>query len=185
MKKLLLLSLMSLAALTMAHCGKNDEGSGGGVPGSHDSNVDTVSTNEYVDVGLISMTMWKSTNEKNEADPKNGFYTYDEAVAAFGDKLPTVEQFNELRRSCKWLWINVGYKVIGPNNRYIILPAAGFRDCNGVVNYNKSYGFYWSSTPDGAEKAWYLNFYSNEVYMYNYKRCYANSVRLVKNVQEY
>lgn len=185
MKKLLLLSLMSLVALALVQCGKNDEGSGSGGTDNTDSIVDTVGTDEYVDLGLISMTMWKSVNEKNEADPKNGFYTYDEAVAAFGDKLPTMAQFDELRRSCKWLWITVGYKVIGPNNRYIILPASGFRDCNGIPCYNKTYGFYWSSTPDGPTKAWYLNFYSDDVYMYNYNRCYANSVRLVKNVQEY
>ena len=38
---------------------------------------------------------------------------------------------------------------------------------------------------NSGNKAWYLNFYSDEIYMYNYNRCYANSVRLVKNVQEY
>ena len=32
----------------------------------------------------------------------------------------------------------------------------------------------------GPTKAWYLNFYSNEIYMYNNSRCYENSVRLVK-----
>ena len=94
-------------------------------------------------------------------------------------------QFQELMRSCHWQWISVGfYRVTGPSGRYIILPAAGSRDCNGNYAYNRTYGFYWSSTPDGDTKAWYLNFYSNEILMYNYNRCYANSVRLVKNEQD-
>ena len=179
-KRLLLLCLISLVALTMTQCGENNEES----PGDNSDPVDTVIEDEYVDLGLISMTMWKSVNEKNPADPKNGFYTYDEAVAAFGSKLPTMEQFDELLVYCKWLWLGVCYKVTGPNNNYILLPADGFRDCMGGVCYEKTYGFYWSSTPDGSTKAWYLNFYSGEVYMYNYNRCYANSVRLVKNVDE-
>lgn len=166
---------MSLSALTMTHCVKDDS------PGSSDTPVDTVATDEYVDLGLISMTLWKAYNEENPADPKYGFYTYDEAVAAFGNNLPTMEQFEELMHSCRWVWSSLGiYKVFGPNGNYILLPASGCRDCYDEVAYLRTYGFYWSSTPDGPTKAWYLNFYSNEVYMYNYNRCYANSVRLVK-----
>lgn len=176
---------MTLAALAMTQCGKNDGSPSNGGHGNSHSIDDTVVTDEYVDLGLRSMTMWKSTNEKNLADSKNGFYTYDEAVAAFGSKLPTMEQFNELMHYCRWIWLGVCYKVVGPNNNYILLPADGFRDCMGGVFYEKSYGFYWSSTPDGSAKAWYLNFYSNEIYMYNHNRCYANSVRLVKNPQEF
>ena len=168
---------MCLAALTLVQCTEPHEGpnNGGSDP------VDTIDPDEYVDLGLISMTLWKASNEKNPADTKYGFYTYDEAVAAFGDNLPTMEQFYELIHSCRWVWISLGiYKVFGPNGNYILLPASGSRDCDGGVSYNRTYGFYWSSTPDGPTKAWYLNFYSNEIYMYNYNRCYANSVRLVK-----
>ena len=176
MRKLLLLCLMSLAALPMAQCIKEPEDSG-----SFDTVVDTDDSDEYVDLGLISMTLWKAYNEKNPTDDKYDFYTYDEAVATFRNNLPTMEQFEELMHSCRWVWSSLGiYKVFGPNGNYILMPASGCRDCNGEVAYNRTYGFYWSSTPDGQTRAWYLNFYSNEVYMYNYNRCYANSVRLVK-----
>lgn len=173
--------MMSIATLTMPRCAKNDgcPGSNGGNPGNI---VDTVVSDEYVDLGLRSMTLWKNANEPNEADPGNGLYTYDEAITAFGSKLPTREQFVELQQSCKWNWVDAGYYiVVGPNKNHITMPAAGFRDCQGGFYYSRSYGFYWSSTPDGPTKAWYLNFYSGEVYLYKDKRCYANSVRLVKN----
>ena len=181
MNKLLLLSLMAFAALTMPQCVKNEErtSSVAGEQANNGGNAD-----EYVNLGLKSRTWWKEANEKNPADPEKGFYTYDEAVAAFGDNLPTIQQFRELRQSCEWVWVSVGlYIVVGPNGNYILLPAAGFRDCSGVLCYERSYGFYWSSTPDGATRAWYMNFYVDDVYMYNYDRCYANSVRLVKNEQ--
>lgn len=184
MKKLLLISLMILTALTMTHCVNGDDGNGG-VPNNHNS-VDTVDPDEYVDLGLISMTMWKAANEVKATDSTDGFFTYDEAVATYGNRLPTMEQFYELMHSCEWVWLSIGcYKVFGPNKNYILLPADGFRDCMGAPFYARSYGFYWSSTPNGPEKAWYLNFYSDDIYMYNYSRCYANSVRLVKNVQDY
>jgi len=179
MNKIFLLSLMAFAAMTMSQCVKDD---GSSADGGHDSIIDTTgSSDEYVDLGLRSMTLWKKTNEKNTADFSNGFYTYDEAVAAFGDDLPTQEQFEELLHSCQWNWVEAGYYiVVGQNKNYIIMPADGFCDCTGGLCYPRTYGFYWSSTPAGSEKAWYLNFYSNGVYMYKDQRCFANSVRLVK-----
>ena len=127
MKELLLLSLMTLTALTMRHCVKGDDGNGG-IPDNHYS-VDTATQDEYVDLGLISMTMWKSANEVKAGDSTDGFFTYDEAVAAFGSKLPTMEQFYELMHSCEWVWLSIGcYKVFGPNKNHILLPADGFRD---------------------------------------------------------
>ena len=179
MNKLMFLSLMTFAALTMSQCVKND---GSSNDRGHNIIVDTTGSDEYVDLGLRSMTLWKKSNEKNTAEFSNGFYTYEEAVAAFGNKLPTKEQFEELRQSCEWNWVDIGYYiVVGRNKNYIILPAEGFCDCMGEYCYPRTYGFYWSSTPAGSTKAWYLNFNSNEVYMYKDKRCFANSVRLVKN----
>lgn len=181
MKKLFLFPLMAFAALALSQCAKNDEGSGE-QGGGHKPDDSTSVTDEYVDLGLMSMTMWKSANEKNAANPDNDFFTYDEAVATFGNSLPTREQFMELRQSCEWHWVDAGYYiVVGPNKNYILLPAEGFCDCMGEFCYPRTYGFYWSSTPNGSTKAWYLNFYRNNIYMYNDKRCYANSVRLIKN----
>ena len=132
-------------------------------------------TQEYVDLGLPSGTLWKSTNEKG------GFYDYNTAVSKFGDKLPSKEQWEELKGMCTWTWTGKGYKVTGDNGNSIVLPAAGVRNCGGDVNSVGSWGHYWSSTPDGSGHAWYLYFSSDKVDMDNYGRCSGRSVRLVQD----
>ena len=133
---------------------------------------------QYVDLGLPSGTKWKSVNETGG---KDGFYTYDDAVAAFGDQLPTKEQCEELINACEWSWTGSGYKVTGPNGQSITLPAAGYRGCNGDVNGVGSYGYYWSSSPYESGRAWSLGFYSGNHDMYYYIRCIGRSVRLVQD----
>ena len=130
----------------------------------------------YVDLGLPSGTLWKYKNEED------GLYSYDQAMAKFGNNLPTKEQLEELKNSCSWMWNGSGYKVTGPSGESITLPAAGIRNRDGSTNYVGSYGYYWSSTPDGSEYAWHLCFFPSVVgYMGNFMRCYGLSVRLVQN----
>ena len=129
---------------------------------------------DYTDLGLPSGTIWKNFNA-------TGFYTYDEAVSQFGSRLPTKEQWEELKSKCQWSWTGRGYKVIGPNGNSISLPVAGFRECGGGVNNVGSYGDYWSSTPDGSDDAWYLDFTSSSVRMNYGYRCDGLSVRLVQD----
>ncbi len=135
-----------------------------------------------VDLGLPSGTLWKNANEGGDYTR----YTYDEAVSRFGNKLPTKQQFGELRNKCTWTWTGNGYKVTGPNGESIILPAAGCRGCNGGVLSVGSYGSYWSSTSDDSDSAWGLFFNSSEVDMgnidrcCNIDRCFGFSVRLVQ-----
>lgn len=102
-------------------------------------------------------------------------------MAAFGNKLPTKEQFMELRNSCDWTWTGMGYKVVGSNGNSIVLPAAGYRYCSGDVIYVGSDGNYWSSTPNGSEDAWRLGFNSGGVDVYGVNRCGGQSVRLVQD----
>ena len=128
----------------------------------------------YTDLGLPSGTIWKNFNA-------TGFYTYDEAVSQFGNRLPSKEQWEELKAECQWSWTGSGYKVTGPNGNSISLPAAGFRNCNGSVIGVGSLGYYWSSTPKGSGGAWILDFNSGSVYMYDYDRCSGQSVRLVQD----
>lgn len=128
----------------------------------------------YVDLGLPSGTIWKDKNE-------SGFYDYDAAVRSFGSKLPTKEQLVELINSCTWSWNGSGYKVTGPNGQSIVLPAAGYRSCDGYVSGVGSDGGYWSSTPYDSDHAWSLDFSSGGVYMYDYNRCFGQSVRLVQD----
>ena len=61
-----------------------------------------------------------------------------------------------------------------------VLPASGYRNCNGDVNNVGSNGNYWSSTPNGSDNAWNLNFNSGNVNMNNNNRCNGQSVRLVQ-----
>ena len=127
----------------------------------------------YVDVGLSSGTYWKETNE-------SGFHNYDNAVSKFGNKLPTKEQLEELKNECEWTWTGNGYKVTGPNGNSILLPAAGYRNCNGLVSYVGMGGGYWSSTPYGSDYAWGLDADLVGVNVDYYYRCGGQSVRLVQ-----
>ena len=132
-------------------------------------------SNEWVDLGLPSGTLWKNTNEY-------GFYDYDNAVGTFGSELPTKEQMEELKNSCRWSWTGEGYKVVGPNGNSIYLPAAGRRSCDGVVSDEDSLGRYWSSTSSGSDNAWNLIFDSGTLSMYGNYRCNGRSVRLVRSL---
>lgn len=80
----------------------------------HDRYVDL--NGNYVDLGLPSGILWKSTNETE-------LYDYYSAMDKFGNKLPTVEQWEELKKYCTWEWTENGYKIIGPNNNYIFICA--------------------------------------------------------------
>ncbi len=132
------------------------------------------SQDDYVDLGLPSGTKWKSVNETGGT---NGFYTFREALAAFGNRLPTKERFVELLNSCTWT--GSGYKVTGLNSDLITLPAAGYRRSND--EQVDSVGFYWSSTPNSLEGAWYLVFTSSNRHPVNYPFECSLSVRLVQS----
>ena len=134
----------------------------------------SMSAQGWVDLGLPSGTLWKDQNEAG------GFYSYNQAMAKFGSSLPTKEQLEELKNSCRWTWNENGYKVEGPSGESIVLPAAGYRNCDGSVYDVGSIGYYWSSTPDGSEGAWYQFFDSDEVGMDFNFRCNGKSVRLVR-----
>lgn len=128
----------------------------------------------WVDLGLPSGTLWKSTNEKGF------YYTYDEAVRQFGDNLPSREHFEELKAFCTWEWNGKGYVVTGDNGNSIILHAAGYRVCDGDVNGVGTIGQYWSSTPSALGGACRIGFDSSEVDVDYYARCHGFSVRLVQ-----
>ena len=128
----------------------------------------------WVDLGLPSGTLWKSTNEKGF------YYTYDEAVSQFGDNLPSREHFEELKAFCTWEWNGKGYVVTGDNGNSIILHAAGSRSCYGDVRNVGTYGYYWSSTPYYSDNAWSLYFDSSGFNLKLGYRCLGWSVRLVQ-----
>ena len=135
----------------------------------------------YIDLGLTSGTKWKAVNEKNTADAEVDLYTYDEAIAAFGNKLPSYDQWMELVNECSWKWTRRGYKVVGSNGKSIVLPASGYRDCDGRVGAVGSWGYYWSYTPTDSDDTWGLCFNYDGVYVSYFSRCDGQSVRLVQD----
>ena len=129
---------------------------------------------DYVDLGLPSGTLWKSTNEDD-------FFTFDGAVEKFGDNMPTKEQWEELKNNCTWQWEGNGYTVKGKNGKQIFLLAAGRR--YGTSLYDAGgYGYYWSSSldTDYPGDAWGFSFDSGTQGMDDNDRNGGFSVRLVK-----
>ena len=136
---------------------------------------------DYVDLGLPSGTKWKAVNERNAANAENEFFTYEEAKSAFGNKMPSREQWMELVNECYWTWSGMGCVVVGITGNSISLPASGYRERDGSVSDVGFGGYYWSSSPDGSDMAWGLSFDSCSLGLFNDSCSYGLSVRLVKD----
>lgn len=154
---------------------------------------DENTTEEYVDLGLPSGTLWEKENEKGYVDlglpsgtlwkseNEDGYYTFYKAVNEFGKTLPTKEQFEELKNECKWKWNRKGYTVKGPNGKIIFLPANGYRGTNGIDYFVDTDGFYWSYTDDEPNYPCHISSHSVGVLSENaITRRDSFSVRLVK-----
>ena len=108
-------------------------------------------------------------------------------------RMPTDKEWTELRENCSWIWtvINgvegdlVTSNKVGFTNNWIFLPAAGYRDSNGVHNYGgsgRSYGRYWSSSlnTEYPYLAWDLSFNSSAVHeVFSDNRTLGRSIRPV------
>lgn len=99
-----------------------------------------VMAQEYVDLGLPSGTLWKTTNEQGI------LFTYEDAERLFGDQLPTREQLAELAGFCEVTPVRGFFRFTGPNGNYILMPASGYREWRGIVYGVGKTGTYWSRT---------------------------------------
>ena len=72
---------------------------------------------EFIDLGLSSGTKW--ANKDSQSDDRCHHVTYIEDLE---EGIPTKEQWKELRKECNWVKNDYGYKIIGPNGNYILLP---------------------------------------------------------------
>lgn len=133
-------------------------------------------TAKYVDLGLPSGTQWRESNER-------GYYSYEQAINRFGNKVPEQWQWQELISNCEWIWKDGGYKVIGKNGKSLFLPAQGMLDGGSYVH--SDCGLYWSSTSrwyNGYDQIYRLGFSWNEIEIgMSVDSGYQRSVRLVKN----
>lgn len=132
-------------------------------------------SDEYIDLGLPSGTLWKNRNE-------DGHYTYKKAIKAFGNSLPTKAQLHELTSTCKYIWKDNGCLLVGPNGNSIFLPATGWAVCGTREPHAEGVtGSYWSSTPDMFDSAWSLDFGIDRSPNFIVSdRCFGLVVRLVK-----
>lgn len=129
----------------------------------------------YVDLGLPSGTLWKNTNEPE-------YYTYKEAVSKFGKKIPTKTQFEELMNKCTWSWNGSGYKITGPNGKFIVLPAKGvYYPYNGRVDCNQVQGYYYTTTTTGERKVYFLFFHPTGMSMSSEGGSNGKSIRLIQD----
>lgn len=135
---------------------------------------------QFVDLGLPSGTQWKESNEA-------GYCSLDIALQKYGNAIPTRAQLVELKTKCKWTWTGSGYKVVGPNGNYIILPAKGYvmedlftKELKEV--YIGTMGCYPSRTRDEqfSYNIYTLNYNSQSVYENEGSDSDKYSFRLVK-----
>ena len=172
MKKTFLFVLTSMVVCMFTSCKQS-------------SSDEPTEQNIYVDLGLPSGTLWKNQNEVNP-NHKFGLFTFKQAIDMYGQQLPTREQWQELLDKCTWSWTYEGYKIIGSNKNYIILPAEGNWD--GKHNEPSSVGkegYYWTSAPSGDD-GWYFVFEGSKddkgLEDFAKEEC-SISVRLVQNVK--
>lgn len=143
----------------------------------------------YVDLGLPSGTLWKSTDE-------NGFFDFDDANRKYGYHMPTKSQWEELIDNCSWKYINkdAGFKVEGRNNNCIYFPLKGcqkkysFSSTNGnsltyttSINSESGEGYYFSSSSSGINSFYRMYFRRNRriIEETNIEEDWEYSVRLV------
>lgn len=132
---------------------------------------------DYVDLGLPSGTLWKKQNEEKKYYK---FYQIRELLP----KLPTADQFDELRGCCTWRWTGNGYEVVGRNGNSIFLPAEGEDNCqNNIVGIGVT-GNYWTSTIHTPyDRSYCLTINKDGFKLWDRGSCHGFSLRLVKNAK--
>ena len=143
--------------------------------------------NKYTTEDWQTDVVWYNEYGEFVGDGKTTLDLEDDAANANwgGDwRMPTEALLYELRNKCAWVWSSLngvkGYKVIGPNENSIFLPAAGYRIDSDLYNAGSG-GSYWSSSLDSdySGYAYGLGFDSSEVYVLIDFRCNGRTVRPV------
>ena len=131
---------------------------------------------QYVDLGLPSGTKWADRQD-------DLLYSYDQAITAFGARMPSLADWKELVDECRWDWDDqrCGYEVTGPNGNSIFLPAAGALAPGGETNVlNGASGHYWAADALDVAEAEFLYFSNEKITVRHTGKDYFFSVVTVK-----
>lgn len=103
-------------------------------------------------------------------------------------RMPTIEEFMELRNKCKWDWTTIdkinGYIVSGKKpgfkDNFIFIPAAGYRSSSSYQNIG-THGYYWSRSVNdkNSNTALYFSFNTERDGVYASSRSYGLTIRPV------
>ncbi|MCQ2110953.1 MAG: hypothetical protein MJY79_05615 [Bacteroidaceae bacterium] len=143
---------------------------------------------KYCNGSSTSLTKYCTNSNNGIVDGKTKLDPEDDAAHVIWGgnwRMPTIEEFDELRTKCSWEWISrdniKGFKIYGSNGNSIFLPAKGFYRESNLRSYN-TYGYYSTSSLGSKQD-------TNSSYLYfsigGYKiieealRCYGRSVRAV------
>ena len=145
------------------------------------------STYKWCNGSNTTLTKYNTDSDYGTVDDKTVLDPEDDAARVnWGGawRMPTFAEWTELCENCTWTWTTKngvnGYEVKGTNDNSIFLPAAGAR-YDDDLDFAGSYGDYWSSSlsADDPNDAWYVYFYSDDVFRSNDYRYYGLSVRPV------
>ena len=138
----------------------------------------------------VKFSKYNTSSSYGPVDNKTVLESSDDVASVkLGGKwrMPTDVEWTELRTKCTWTWTENyngtgvrGRIVTATNGNSIFLPAAGDR-FDTTLNNAGSVGYYWSSSlyTDRPYSAWYVYFYSDFVYRFDYNRYCGQSVRPV------
>ena len=120
-------------------------------------------------------------DDKTELDPED-----DAAYVNWGSswRMPTYSQLIELYDNCTKTWTTQngvnGCLLTGPNGNTLFLPAAGVHHYSTLGGEGVA-ADYWSRSLGGSHLnlAYLMCIFSDEVWWYNYERCYGFPVRPV------
>lgn len=162
-----------------------------GHPGAKDGNDNATDGFSFAWANYKWGTSSSSLTKYTSSDGKTTLEAADDAATAYwgsGWRMPTQAEFNELLNNTTNAWTSdyndtgvAGY-TFKANGQTIFLPAAGCRGSTGV-NYQGSYGYYWSSTlrSGSPNRAYYLFFDSGDASVYGSDRYYGYPVRPVQS----
>ena len=123
---------------------------------------------EYIDLGLPSRTLWSTDYEKLD-----GEYLYLPYEKAEYLKIPTKEQWEELKTSCKWEYdIDHAYdficcRCVGPNGQILKLERTGRIITEG--NVDEWEAFFWIEDDSDINEKY-------SIHMFNYGKRFDKEI---------